>query len=129
MNIRASSVVLLELLHEVWSWCILAKMLSLLAGNAYAFAWLDVRYVSCQGVCLPVALISEFQSMRTGDSTTREHVAAMNGVVRAKPNRPADDADGAKDRGCLASRWRCLLAPRSRWQRAYGDKQGTYCKA
>jgi hypothetical protein len=67
--------------------------------------------------------------MWAGDSTTREHVAAMNGVVRAKPDRPADDADGAKDRGCLASRWRCLLAPRSRWQRAYGDKQGTYCKA
>ena len=129
MNIGASSVALLELLHEVWPWCIPARLFPLLAGNAYALAWLDVRYVSRQGVCPLIALISEFQSMRPGDSTTREHVAAMNGVIRAKPDRPADSADDSKDRRCLAPRGRCLLAPRLRWQRAYRDKQGTYCKA
>ena len=50
--------------------------------------------------------------MRAGDSTTREHVAAMNGVVRAKPDRPAEGADDSKDRRCLAPRGRRRLAAR-----------------
>jgi len=98
-NIGASTVILLELLHDVWPGWITARQFSLLAGNAYTPAWLDIHYVSCQGVCPLVALIPEFQSVRAGDSTTREHVAAMDAVVDAKPDRPADGADGAKDRG------------------------------
>ena len=42
--------------------------------------------------------------MRAGDSTTREHVATVNGVVDAISDRPADGTDGAKDRDCLARR-------------------------
>ena len=99
INIGANTVVLLELLHEVWPGCITARRFSLLAGNAYTPAWLDAHYVSCHGVCPLVALIPKFQSVRAGDSTTREHVAAMDAVIDAKPDRPADGADGAKDRG------------------------------
>ncbi len=129
MNIGTGTVVFLHLLNKVWPWCITSRQLSLLTRNAYPLPWLDVRDVSCQGVRLLVALIPEFQSVRAGDSTTREHVATVNGVVDAISDRPADGTDGAKDRDCLARRGSDSLPARLRWQRAYRDKQGTYCKA
>jgi len=75
--------------------------LAFLTGDANPIARLDAGYLSDKGISLLIATVLEFESAGTGESTTVDRVAMMNGVKDADPNSRADGSDSNSDPACL----------------------------